>query len=62
MKTCKDCIYYESVKVDTPSDGIDRIEYGKCHCVPDGPIVANSYWCGQLKEKVHVEAAIGDMK
>jgi len=47
MKTCKDCIYcYEyEAKMEKPFE---------CRLYPQPKQTFSGYWCGQLKEKVHV--------
>lgn len=48
MKTCKDCIYYFT------DPGVTPMTPHECRLYPEAIKVSYDYWCGQLKEKVHV--------
>ena len=54
MKTCKDCIYFVDKYVLFPDIDPNETWDGFCQFNPKREDVLKDYWCGQLKEKVHV--------
>ena len=57
MKTCEDCIYYVPDQLYTQQVDDEIVQdHGECRLWPHPEVttVVETYWCGQLNEKVHV--------